>query len=62
MRVDNIKSTIAFANRTNGMTIPTDIDKMVRTSNNNNYSPVFGGYGFKSVAVPICDTFVHVFK
>lgn len=62
MRVDSIKSTVIFGNRTNGMVIPSDIGKMIKTSSRSNYSPVFGGMSFKPVAVPICDTFVHVFK
>lgn len=62
MRVDSVKSTVTFGNRARGMVIPTDIDKMIKTSSRNNYSPAFGGMGFKPIAVPICDTFVHVFK
>lgn len=62
MRVDSIKSTVTFGNRTNGMVIPSDIGKMIKTSGGDNYSPVFGNLGLKPVAVPICDTFVHVFK
>ncbi len=62
MRVDSIKGTVIFGNRTNGMVIPSDIGKKIKTSSGSNYSPIFGGMSFKPIAVPICDTFVHVFK
>ncbi|MBR1619995.1 hypothetical protein IJ674_08890 [bacterium] len=62
MRVDSIKSTVTFGNRTNGMVIPSDIGKNIKTSSMSNNSIAFCGLGLKPVAVPICDTFVHVFK
>ena len=61
MRVSGINNIVSFGKNMR-MVIPTDIDKMIKTSSGNNYSPAFGGMGFKPIAVPICDTFVHVFK
>ena len=59
MRVGTISNLISFGFKTK-MAIPTDIDKILKTAGGSNSVPAFGGMNFKPVAVPICDSFVHV--
>jgi len=61
MRVGTINNTINFGKGIN-MVIPTDINKITESGKNKIESSAFLGLNIKPVAVPICDSFVYVFK
>ena len=57
MRVVSINNGISFG-RGLSMAIPTDIGKR-KSVNSVSGTPTFG---IKPIAVPICDSFIHIFK